>query len=58
MAVRSASDVIGRVRARLRTTRCRGCGERYAKRLPYCPVCKHDPRGFAGVHPPTSPLGH
>jgi hypothetical protein len=46
------------IRARLRTTRCRGCGERYAKRLPYCPVCKHDPRGFAGVHPPTSPLGH
>jgi uncharacterized OB-fold protein len=49
-------DTIGRVRARLQRTRCRSCGELYAKGLPYCPVCKHDPRGFAGVTPPPNPL--
>jgi uncharacterized OB-fold protein len=56
MAASRPRDTIGRVRLRLQRTRCRGCGELYAKQLPYCPVCKHDPRGFAGVHPPPNPL--
>jgi hypothetical protein len=56
MTVPAARQVLRRLRARRRERRCRACGERYPKRLPYCPVCKHDPDGFAGVPPPPNPL--
>jgi hypothetical protein len=36
------------LRQRLRTRRCRSCGERYPRRLPYCPVCKVRP-GHDGI---------
>jgi uncharacterized OB-fold protein len=52
----SSKDLLQRVHTRLRTMRCRACGERYARRLPYCPVCKHDPDNFGGVPPPPNPL--
>lgn len=50
------NDLLQRLRAWLRTMRCLACGERYARRLPYCPVCKHDPDNFGGVTPPPNPL--
>jgi uncharacterized OB-fold protein len=52
----SSKDLLRRVHTRLRTMRCRACGERYARRLPYCPVCKHDPDNFGGAPPPPNPL--
>jgi hypothetical protein len=42
--------------AATQTMRCRACGERYRRRLPYCPVCKHDPDNFGGAPPPPNPL--
>lgn len=41
----SSFTALGR---RLRTRRCKSCGERYARRLPYCPVCKTRP-GHDGI---------
>lgn len=37
-----------RTRRRLTTRRCKACGERYRRKLPYCPVCKVRP-GQDGV---------
>ena len=56
MTVGQASGVW--VRQHVRTRKCIACGQRYARRLPYCPVCKvrkghdgmpHHSRWAAGV---------
>lgn len=38
MTVGQASGVW--VRSRVQTRKCIACGQRYARKLPYCPVCK------------------
>lgn len=43
------------VRQRLRTRKCKGCGERYARKLRYCPVCKAA-KGTDGTRPAGSGL--
>jgi hypothetical protein len=44
-------------RGRLATRKCRACGERYSRKKPYCPVCKHGSRDtFGGITPPSNPL--
>lgn len=43
--------LLSRARLRRSTRRCSTCGERYRRKLPYCPVCKTRPRR-EGEHQP------
>ena len=38
----------GWVQFRLQTRRCRSCGRRYGRKMPYCPTCKVKP-GHDGI---------
>lgn len=37
-----------RIRQLLTTRKCKACGERYRRKLPYCPTCKTLP-GHDGI---------
>lgn len=41
-------DLTARIRRRMTTRKCKACGERYRRKLPYCPVCKTLP-GHDGI---------
>lgn len=48
VVVMNTRTPLDRVRLMLATRRCIACGERYRRRLPYCPVCKTK-KGYDGV---------